>query len=272
MLANMLAGHTSFECTNPRKLDMSRIKDRTQEEAWTLMKEANDAGEFDDFKQHMLEYIKASPSLTGLHELETAFRHQNFNYYLYALTIEVTYDKCLVGPHGEKDCEYIWTLNKSARPRRSKWIAHRMAPTAEENLERLKKAGTLEDELGPFCHQCKGKFFFSIPINSADIKTEKGHMRANCEVVVNEEDREGPVQLKCNNCQALDHRIRDCPEPRKNFDACRNCGEEGHRSTDCTNPRVASADTECRACGGKGHFSKECPDKPQGSDECFNCG
>jgi hypothetical protein len=103
----------------------------------------------------MLEYIKANPGM-GLDELELAFRSQDFHYYLYALTIEVSYDKCLVGPHGEKDAKYIWTLNKAPRPRRSKSIAHRMAGTPQENLERLKKAGTLEDELGPFCHNCKG--------------------------------------------------------------------------------------------------------------------
>jgi len=81
------------------------------------------------------------------------------------------------------------------------------------------------------------------------------------------------VVLKCFNCQSLDHRLRDCPQPRKNWDACRNCGEGGHRASECENPRVANADTECRSCGGKGHFSKDCPDKAaRGPQECYNCG
>jgi hypothetical protein len=264
-------GHLAAECTNARKIDQSHIKDRDQEEAWALMKAADEAGDFDEFKKHMMEYIKASPDL-GLHELETAFRHQDFNYYLYALTIEVSYDKCLIGIHGERDCQYIWTLNKSPRPRRSKSIIHRMAATPEENIERLKKAGSLEDEISPFCHQCKGMPIFCYIDNSPNFGAEKGHMRINCEMEVPEDDVKERVVLKCSNCQALDHRIRDCPEPRKNFDACRNCGEEGHRSTDCTNPRVASADTECRGCGGKGHFSKDCPERQGRSDECYNCG
>lgn len=134
---------------------LAHIKERDLEEAWDLMKQANDDDDFDEFKMHMLEYIKASPNLT-LDELESAFRTQEFRYYLYALTMDVTYDKCLVGIHGQKDAKYLWSLNKSARPRRSKAIAHRLAATPEENLERLKYAGTLEDEVGPFCHQCKG--------------------------------------------------------------------------------------------------------------------
>lgn len=137
-------------------MDLSHVADRDMESAWADMKKANDEDEFDEFKIHMLEYIKANPGM-GLDELENAFRSQGFRYYLYALTIEVTYDKVLVGPHGEKDVKYIWTLNKAARPRRSKSIQHRMAPTPEENLVRLKSAGTLEDEITPFCHNCKGK-------------------------------------------------------------------------------------------------------------------
>ena len=98
-------------------------------------------------------------------------------------------------------------------------------------------------------------------------------MRVSCEFEVPEDGMNEKVVLKCSNCQSLDHRIRDCPEPRKNWDACRNCGEEGHRSTECENPRVASADTECRGCGGNGHFSKDCPERAaRGPQECFNCG
>jgi len=149
-------GHVATDCTNPRKLSyLVSAEDLDQETAWDLMKAADAEEDFDEFKVHMLEYIKASPTLS-LDELETAFRSAGFHYYLYALTMDITYDKCLVGIHGEKDAEYLWSLNKSARPRRSKAIAHRMAATAEENLVRLKHAGSLEDELGPLCHQCKG--------------------------------------------------------------------------------------------------------------------
>ncbi|CCX11693.1 Similar to Cellular nucleic acid-binding protein; acc. no. Q3T0Q6 [Pyronema omphalodes CBS 100304] len=247
-------GHSSMECTNKRVMDTSHIKEREDIEAiWADMTKANEEDDFDAFKEHMLEYIKANPSLR-LDELENAFRGEDFNYYLYALEVDVSYDKCLVGPHGEPDAKYIWTLNKTPRPRRSKLIAHRMAKTTEGNLERLKYAGTLEDEIKPFCYACK----------------EKGHNKKNCQVVHEEEERNERVVLKCNNCGGLDHRMRDCTIPRKNYDACRNCGQEGHRATECENPRVASADTECRNCHGTGHFSKDCPDATP--SECFNCG
>ncbi|RPA96535.1 hypothetical protein L873DRAFT_1216256 [Choiromyces venosus 120613-1] len=77
-------GHYTAECTNPRKLDLSHIVDRSQEEAWDLMTKANDAKDFDSFKQHMLEYLKASPG-TKLDEIEKAMRTQGFNYWIYAL-------------------------------------------------------------------------------------------------------------------------------------------------------------------------------------------
>lgn len=156
VLIGVKIGHSSMECTNKRVMDTSHIKEREDIEAiWADMTKANEEDDFDAFKEHMLEYIKANPSLR-LDELENAFRGEDFNYYLYALEVDVSYDKCLVGPHGEPDAKYIWTLNKTPRPRRSKLIAHRMAKTTEGNLERLKYAGTLEDEIKPFCYACKG--------------------------------------------------------------------------------------------------------------------
>jgi hypothetical protein len=129
------------------------------DEAWALMKKASEEDDFDEFKEHMLEYIKAAPQL-GLDELEVAFRTQGFRYFLYALSIEPSYDKVIVGPHGEMDRQYIYTLNKSARPRRSRFAVQRMAGSIPENLARLKLAGTLEDEVRPFCHNCKGNVPF----------------------------------------------------------------------------------------------------------------
>lgn len=55
---------------------------------------------------------------------------------------------------------------------------------------------------------------------------EKGHSKRECEIEQAEDEFERVV-LKCGNCSALDHRLRDCPEPRKpdyNPNACKNCG------------------------------------------------
>ncbi|CUS07909.1 unnamed protein product [Tuber aestivum] len=234
------------------------IQSLSQEEAWDLMMKASDSKDFDSFKRHMLEYLKASPG-TKLDEIEKAMRTQGLNYWIYALEREPAYNEVIVGPSGELDCKYVWTLNTSARPRRSRAIAHRMASTPEENMERLKIAGEIMPETKPFCHTCKSK----------------GHTSKRCEVE-RPEDEMGRVVLKCTNCDALDHRRRDCPEPRKvevNRNACRNCGEEGHRASDCTVPRQADENTECRKCGKMGHFSKECPERGAGGNsECYNCG
>ncbi|KAF3058289.1 Zinc finger protein GIS2 [Daldinia childiae] len=78
---------------------------------------------------------------------------------------------------------------------------------------------------------------------------------------------------KCTNCGEIGHRIRDCPEPRKNKYGCRNCGQGGHMASDCPEPRRARDDVECRKCGGTGHFAKDCPQEGGGrSRACFNCG
>lgn len=58
------------------------------------------------------------------------------------------------------------------------------------------------------------------------VTTEKGHSKRECEIDQAEDEFERVV-LKCGNCSALDHRLRDCPEPRKpdyNPNACKNCG------------------------------------------------
>lgn len=109
---------------------------------------------------------------------------------------------------------------------------------------------------------------------------EKGHSKRECSVEQAEDEFERVV-LKCGNCSALDHRLRDCPEPRKpdfNPNACKNCryvsvpgprdvnvlitipySEEGHRAAECPLPRVADENTECRKCGGSKFTSRKAP-------------
>ncbi|TGZ76806.1 hypothetical protein EX30DRAFT_311963, partial [Ascodesmis nigricans] len=236
-------GHLAAACTNNRVVDMPHVQVRSCEDAWNDMEKASTEDEFDDFKEHMLEYLKAmrvDRTPIDLSDLEQAFRDNGFRYYIIALKHEATHDKVIVGPNGELDRKYTWALNRTLRPRRTKALAERVARTPEENLEWLKEAGTVCDELRPFCMTCK----------------EKGHTSRTCDI---EKDKEELPMVKCINCTSLDHRMRDCPEPRKNFNACRNCGEEGHKSTECEKPRVADESTQCRKCNEMGHFSRDCP-------------
>ena len=54
-----------------------------------------------------------------------------------------------------------------------------------------------------------------------DESSELGHtVRACPEEAMEITDR---VEVKCVNCEAVGHRARDCPEPRKDRFACRNC-------------------------------------------------
>ncbi|KAL7267497.1 hypothetical protein RUND412_009913 [Rhizina undulata] len=279
----VIARHNAGACEDKRAIDYSHVKDKSVDEAWNCLIKSNQERDFDEFKINLYEYIKACPEC-NLEEIERAFRGSGFHYYLLALVSsaqlfyfgirltwslcvqehEVSYDKTIVGIHGEPNMKYTWSLNRSAKPRRTRVVNNRIAATPEENLARLKVAGNIMDELRPFCHNCK----------------EKGHSGRNCEMDKIEEDRERVV-LKCTNCESLDHRIRDCPEPRKVRGAiiCKNCGEEGHKGVDCTEPpkpREADENTECRNCNGMGHFSRDCPDRSQREDRppqvCFNCG
>ncbi|RPB13443.1 hypothetical protein P167DRAFT_585993, partial [Morchella conica CCBAS932] len=268
-------GHLANDCTNNRYIEYSRALEKSAEEAWDGMALASEEDDFDAFKICMLEYIRACPG-AKFNELESSFRSSGWNYYLYALTREPEYHECIVGPNGELDAKYVWTLNKSPKPRRSKAIKDRMDPTAEGNLARLAFAGEIMPETKPFCHTCR----------------VKGHSKRGCEVEVPERDRERVV-LKCGNCDALDHRLRDCTLPRKpdyNPMECKNCHEEGHKASDCPMPRVADENTECRKCnesessffvrglramltvglpGQEGHRSSDCTNEKV--IKCRNC-
>ncbi|KAI5853253.1 hypothetical protein DFP73DRAFT_469789, partial [Morchella snyderi] len=264
-------GHLANDCTNNRYIDNSSVLEKSAEQAWEGMVLANEEEDFDAFKICMLEYIKACPG-TKFNELESSFRTSRWNFYLYALTREPEYYECIVGPNGELDAKYVWTLNKSPKPRRSKAIKDRMDPTAEGNLARLEFAGEIMPETKSFCHICR----------------VKGHSKRDCEVEVPDRDRERVV-LKCGNCDALDHRLRDCTLPRKpayNPMECKNCHEEGHKASDCPLPRVADENTECRKCNEKnvpkavvvglrsastaeGHRSSDCTNEKV--IKCRNC-
>lgn len=51
--------------------------------------------------------------------------------------------------------------------------------------------------------------------------TEIGHIAKNCKQERTEAER---TEIKCSNCEAVGHRVRDCPEPRRSKHGCRNCG------------------------------------------------
>lgn len=135
------------------------------------MEKANDEEDFDEFKELLNEYLVAlrcNNQPIELQHIENAFRNNDWRYYIRALKVdEITFDKCIIGPNGELTAEYTWALFKNPKPRRQKMMKNRLAPTDEENMQWLTKAGLIYDEHRPVCVRCK----------------EKGHTSRSCEMV-----------------------------------------------------------------------------------------
>ncbi|CDK25862.1 unnamed protein product [Kuraishia capsulata CBS 1993] len=90
----------------------------------------------------------------------------------------------------------------------------------------------------------EGRYFGHMEEKAPVICTNchrRGHMRANCKVVV------------CNACGMVDdHYESQCPQSI----VCTNCGEKGHFQRQCTQPRKR---IYCTECGLHSHSSDRCP-------------
>ena len=112
-------------------------------------------------------------------------------------------------------CSFFFSPNPRRRNAKQGWPA-----TPDENLERLTNAGLPYERGIPKCGRCNGKLAKYVLLGRADTDTELGHTVRACPEEKTEVDR---VEVKCVNCEAVGHRARDCPEPRKDRFACRNC-------------------------------------------------
>ncbi|PQE25334.1 hypothetical protein CJF30_00000052 [Rutstroemia sp. NJR-2017a BBW] len=246
-------GHSILECKNPRKIERNDIEDVAAEVAWDNLIKASkdDESDFDDLKDELMKYIKASPDATYV-QLESAFRAQNIPIYLIAIEKELAPTFTNMDLQGNLDRKYTVSFRKSPKHSRPKekdaWPA-----TPEENLERLANAGEAVDRGVPLCSRCG----------------ELGHTSKRCSEEANESER---VVVQCYNCNEIGHRVRDCPTPRVDKFACRNCKKSGHSSKECPEPRSAEG-VECKNCNEIGHFSRDCPQGGGGGDGglCRNC-
>ncbi|KAH0615334.1 uncharacterized protein H6S33_000970 [Morchella sextelata] len=291
-------GHLANDCTNNRYIDNSGVLEKSAEEAWEGMTLANEEDDFDAFKTCMLEYIKACPG-AKFNELESSFRSSRWNFYLYALTREPEYYECIVGPNGELDAKYVWTLNRSPKPRRSKAIKDRMDPTAEGNLARLEFAGEIMPETKPFCHTCRAREaarlrplrgIVNVSFSNAEIATLLTIVYAivpyhanqpitpwNARIAMKKVTKHQiaqchALQMRTPNAASATkgHFSRECPQGGGGGpQVCFNCGQEGHRSSDCTNEKVI----KCRNCDVFGHSARDCPmPRDISRIKCNNCG
>lgn len=145
-------------------------------------------------------------------------------------------------------------------------LAERWPADVADNIERLKNAGQPYDRHIMKCRNCGGKTFYTMAQLQKLVLTQigMGHSSRTCREERVEYER---IVIKCINCGAFGHRVRDCTEPRKTKDGCRNCGyvsfhdmvwwtgnanhityrAHDHDARDCPEPRSA-AGIECRQC------------------------
>jgi hypothetical protein len=223
-------GHTAIDCKNPKVIDNLRVAEKSEDEAWNLLKEASDEKDIGDFKEGVQVLSKTAPDYT-YPRLEKEFRKRGYKIYLIAMvrsSIAVSSQYMLTsvqekdhgdtwtnvnlqGETGKKYAVGYFTSDKPQRPILvDKWPA-----SAEENLTRLADAGTPLDR-------------------GVD---------------------------KCTNCNEVGHRTKACPHEKMGREtlevSCYLCGETGHRVRDCTQERKRGGRT-CKICEAEDHIAKVC--------------
>ncbi|KAF3932017.1 hypothetical protein ABW20_dc0103805 [Dactylellina cionopaga] len=231
----------------------TEVKDGEIEGTWAAMKQAGEDRDLDAFKDAFFKYISLCPD-SNPKLLQGAFKESDFVYNLVAIKKDITNRQVVIDLQGNLNKEFVVTFQTSLKGRRSKVAAKddRYPKSEEENMERLKNAGFVQESFVPYCTNCN----------------QRGHGTRACPKERLPKDGPDAPTIKCVNCGEEGHRSRDCTEERRqrrNPNACRNCGQEGHESKECSAPRDAS-NVQCRKCEKMGHFSKDCPDAPK-----FNC-
>ncbi|KAJ9499550.1 hypothetical protein H2202_005133 [Exophiala xenobiotica] len=282
-------GHTAMECKNPKVIDNARVAEKSENEAWDLLKTASDERDITDFKEGILVLSKAAPDYT-YPRLEKEFRKRGYSIYLIAMEKDHGDTWTNVNLQGETGKKYAVSYFLSDKPQRPT-LLDKWPPSAEENLTRLADAGTPLDRGVDKCSNCEEvghnrKSCPQEPIEREKTKVlchlcgEEGHRVRDCKEerkkagrtckICDEPDhiaKDCPNREKqtCRNCGAEDHMARECPNREKR--TCRNCGEEDHIAKDCPQPRKARTDWSevvCSVCDQKGHGRARCPEAKKG--------
>ncbi|KIY02853.1 uncharacterized protein Z520_01318 [Fonsecaea multimorphosa CBS 102226] len=260
-------GHEALDCTNPKFVDNTRVADKSEDEAWELLKQASDERDIGDFKEALQILSKAAPEYT-YPMLEKEFRKRGFSIYLIAMEKDhgdTWTNVNLQGDTGKKYAISYFTSDKPQRPTLvDKWPA-----SPEENLTRLADAGIPLDrgvdkcsncgKIGHTTKRCPDERVASVqPTVTCYLCGEEGHRVRDC---TQERKRGGRA---CKICESEEHLAKDCPDREKR--ACRNCGEEDHMAKDCPTREKRA----CRNCGEEDHMARDCPTREKRT--CRNCG
>ena len=273
---NATTGHVALDCNNPKVVDNARVAEKSEDEAWALLKAASDDRDIGDFKEALQILSKACPDYT-YPRLEKEFRSRGFSIYLIAMVglllalLPQRSDQFLQ----EKDVGETWTnVNLQCDTGKKYAVSYFTSPevqratlvdrwpaTPEENLARLADAGIPLDRGVPLCSNCSKlghttrhcpdeKVASVQPVVTCFLCGEEDHRVRDC----GQERKTGG--RACKICESEEHIAKDCPNREKR--TCRNCGEEDHKAADCPNPRKIT----CNLCNEDGHMMKVCsPDR-----------
>ncbi|KIW87308.1 uncharacterized protein Z519_11944 [Cladophialophora bantiana CBS 173.52] len=196
-------GHDALNCTNPKFVDNARVADKSENEAWDLLKQASHERDIGDFKEALQILSKAAPHYT-YPDLEKEFRKRDFSIYLIAMLKDHGDTWTNVNLQGETGKKYAVSYFTSDKPQRPT-LVDKWPVSAEENLARLADAGVPLDRGVDKCNNCN----------------KVGHITKRCL-----EERIASVQptVTCYLCGEEGHRVRDCAQERKRGGrACKIC-------------------------------------------------
>jgi hypothetical protein len=136
-------GHEALDCKNKKTLNDSNVADKTEAEAWALLKSASDDRDLDDFKDAVKILIKSAPDYT-YPRLEQEFRDRGFKIHIIAMEKEIGDTWTNVNLQGEVGKKFVVGYYFSDKPQRPN-LVDKWPTSSEENMERLADAGAPMD-------------------------------------------------------------------------------------------------------------------------------
>jgi len=145
--------HDTMQCKNLKKIDNSAVPNKTEQEAWALIKEASDDLDVGDFRDALKILSKAFPEMT-YPQVEKELRKRGLNIYLIGLEKEAAQAYTNTNLQGQVGKPYqLGIFTKSSKCPRP--ILMPIWPKDDaENLERLQETGVPLERGVMICSNC----------------------------------------------------------------------------------------------------------------------